>query len=439
MFFLYNILLTIGFVLLLPRFLFDAVFSGKYADGFTQRLGFVPKYNAHGKPVVWVHCVSVGETNAARPLIERIKKDHPGFSLVVSTTTATGQNLARSLFTDIADLVFYFPFDWRSTVRRTLRRIDPAIILLVETELWFNFLRETDKYSAQLAVVNGRLSQKSFNRFRYVSNFMHRVLSFVDLALMQENADAKRLIDLGLSENKVKVTGNIKIDNQLTSIENTLTDSFRKRFDIRPESPLIIAASTHSPEEEWLLSAYKQIRRTSLSAQPRLLIAPRHPERFSAVADLIRRSGFTWTRRSDEATSNEKFAEVILLDSIGELRSAYPLAEIVFMGGSLIPHGGQSIFEPATAGRAIVTGPFTANFEDAVAKFLSHEALIQLPIKSPERVIPELASLLGSLLADDEKRTRLGASALGVMESNRGSVSRTLEYLQPLFQKYKDR
>jgi 3-deoxy-D-manno-octulosonic-acid transferase len=324
MFFLYSILLTVGFVLLLPRFVLDAIFNGKYAGGFTQRLGFVPKIDAGGKPVVWIHCVSVGETNAARPLIEGIRKKHPEFSIVVSTTTATGQKLARSSFANSTDLVFYFPFDWRSTVRRTLRRIDPAVVLLVETEIWFNFIRETSKHHTRLAIVNGRLSERSFRRFSYIPSFMHRVFAHIDLALMQENADAKRIMALGLRGSRVRVTGNIKFDHQLTSDENALTDLFRSRFGIKPEAPLIIAASTHAPEEEWILAAFKQIWKTSPDLLPRLLIAPRHPERFSAAAESIEKSGFNWARRSENESIRDKTAEVILLDSIGELRSVYP-------------------------------------------------------------------------------------------------------------------
>ena len=439
MFFLYSILYTIGFITLLPRFAFDAVFSGKYAGGFFQRIGFIPKFDLHGKKVVWIHCVSVGEANAARPLIELIKSEYPEFSIVVSTTTATGQRLARSIFSRSVDLIFYFPFDWKSTVRRTLRRIDPAIVLLVETEIWFNFIREASKYHTKLVIINGRLSERSFERFGYITKLMHRVLSYIDLALMQDKADATRIMALGLRGSRVRVTGNIKFDHQLTSRDSDVTAELRQRFNLRSEAPLVVAASTHEPEERILLEAFKQVWKSFPDRLPRLLIAPRHPDRFPAVADMINRSGFNWVRRTEKESARDHGAEVILLDTIGELRSVYPLAEIVFVGGSLIPHGGQSIFEPAAAGSVIVTGPYTGNFAAAVTEFRARDAIIQLPVLSEEKYAGELTSVFFSLLADPSRRTLLGTHAREVMENNGGAVFRTLGYLKPMLEALRSR
>lgn len=432
MFFLYGILLTLASIVLLPRFVFDAIFKGKYAAGFSQRLGFVPKLVPDGRKVIWLHCVSVGETNAARPLALKIKIDFPDCRLIVSTTTRTGHELAKTAFADLAELVFYFPFDWKSTVRRSLKRLSPSVVLLMETEIWFNFIRETNHFGATISIVNGRLSERSFRRYSYIKNFMHRIFAYLDLALMQENADATRLMKLGIRAIKVKVTGNLKFDHNLDEHEVDLTEVLRKRFDVTSGAPLIIAASTHSPEEIYLLEAFKQVWKTSSVNLPRLVIAPRHPERFDEVATLIEKTGFAWTRRSAPPSDADKTAEIILLDSIGELRAAYPLAEIVFVGGSLIPHGGQSIFEPAAAGKAVITGPHTANFEAAVKEFLEKDALIQLPKLPDKHVLPRLASTFSELLADKKKTAELGMNALTVMEHNRGAVNRTVEYLTPL-------
>src|SRR5438046_2840033 len=194
MFFLYSLLLTIGFIVLLPRFVFDAIFNGKYAAGFFQRLGVLPEFVPSDRPVLWIHCVSVGETNAARPLVDAIKREFPGHRLIISTTTKTGQLLAKDIFKGIAEIVFYFPFDWKFTVRRALRRFKPAVVLFMETEIWFRFIREAYKSGAHLAIVNGRLSEKSFKRYGYIKKFMRRVLGYLDFALMQQNADAKRLM-----------------------------------------------------------------------------------------------------------------------------------------------------------------------------------------------------------------------------------------------------
>lgn len=432
MFFLYGILLTVASIVLLPRFIFDAIFKGKYAAGFKQRLGFVPTLEPDGRKIVWLHCVSVGETNAARPLVQKISSEFPDTRLIVSTTTRTGQELAKAAFADTAELVFYFPFDWRSTVRRSLKRLSPSVVLLMETEIWFNFIRETSKNNTKIAIVNGRLSERSFKRFSYLGSFIRRILGYLDMALMQENADARRLMALGTRASKVKVTGNLKFDHDLDPSENDLTAYLRDRFGITSDAPLLIAASTHSPEESYVLDAFREIWKTSSSRLPRLMIAPRHPERFAEVAALIDKTGFTWARRSETVTGNDKAAEIILLDSIGELRAAYALAEIVFVGGSLIPHGGQSIYEPAAAGKAIVTGPNTANFEAAVTEFIDKEALVQLPTANESQIVAKLVESFNTLLADEKKLTTLGINALTVMEQNRGAVNRTIEYLSPL-------
>jgi|CXWL01.1.fsa_nt_gi 3-deoxy-D-manno-octulosonic-acid transferase len=432
MYFLYSLVLTIGFLVLLPRFLFDALFKGKYAAGFKQRLGFLPDFDPRGKKVVWLHCVSVGEANAARPLAERIKNDFPGASLVVSTTTRTGQELARTAFADTADLVFYFPFDWRSTVRRTLRKLNPSVVLLMETEIWFNFIREAYKGGARVCIVNGRLSERSLNRYGKIKRFMKRVLGYLDLALMQDKSDATRIMSLGARASKVKVTGNLKFDHDLDAAETTLTLEFRDRFGFTSEAPLIIAASTHSPEEQWLIEAFKETWKSSGQNLPRLMLAPRHPERFAEVVDLVKASGFTWARRTEQPSGRDKTAEIIILDSIGELRAAYPLAEIVFVGGSLIPHGGQSIFEPAAAGKAIVTGANTANFDAAVNEFLDKDALRQLEPVTEKTAVYKLTIEFLDLLRDPHRRRTLGDNAREVMDTNRGAVAHTIEYLTPL-------
>ncbi len=438
MFFLYSIVYTLAFIVLLPRFLFDAVFNGKYAAGFKQRLGFLPKFNSDGKKVIWLHCVSVGETNAARPLALKIKANYPDLSLVISTTTRAGQNLAQTAFADIADLVFYFPFDWMSTVRRSLRHIRPSIILLMETEIWFNFIRESYHTGARLAIVNGRLSGRSLDRYARIKHFIKHVIGYLDLALMQENADATRLMSLGIHANKVRVTGNLKFDHDLDANETAFTDELRQRFGITANTRLIIAASTHAPEESWLLEALKEVRDTSSENLPRLMIAPRHPERFNEVAGIINEAGFSCARRSEPESSGDVTAEVILLDSIGELRAAYPLASIVFVGGSLIPHGGQSIFEPAAVGRAIITGPYTVNFDAAVKEFLDKAALIQLPRIAEKEIVPKLADACKELLSNTERRAALSANAVKTMSHNRGAVTKTLEYLSPLLEKLKN-
>ena len=431
MFFLYSLLLAAGFLAFLPRFLFQE----KYAASFRERLGNLPRFDAGGRPVVWLHAVSVGETQAARPLVKELLRNFPEYKLVVSTTTLTGQRLAREIFAADAALVFYFPFDFRFSVRRALRKIQPRVVLLMETEIWLNFLREASKSGARVAIVNGRLSQKSTNRYGWIPKTIRRVLHYVDLALMQSAADAKRLVSLGIRNTKVKVSGNVKFDQPpAAETENRLTEEFRRRFAVSPDAPLIVAASTHAPEEKWILDAFKTVYKSSTGKLPRLLLVPRHPERFPEVAQAIKNSGFEWVQRSEKPSPRDEAAEIILLDSIGELRAVYPLAEIVFVGGSLIPHGGQNVLEPAAAQKAILTGFYTMNFEKIVREFSEKDALVQLPELDEKEIPAALAESLKRLLEDAPRREKLATNAFHVMQSNRGASLKTIEYLKPLLE-----
>ena len=426
MFFLYSFLLTVGFIVLLPRFLFQV----KYAAGLRQRFGKLPDFQSSGKPVLWLHCVSVGETNAARPLVKKLKDHFPEYALVVSTTTRTGQNLAKEAFAKDAEFIFYFPFDWKFTVHRVLKKIKPSVVLIMETEIWFNFVREAHKTGVKVFVVNGRLSEKSVSRYAWIPKTMRRVLHHIDLALMQSSTDAKRLLGLGSRNTKVKVTGNIKFDQAFDDAESELTKYLRMRFAVSADAPLIVAASTHAPEERLLLQAFRETWKNSGGNLPRLMIAPRHPERFAEVEKLVKESGFEWAKRSANESSADKNAEVILLDSIGELRAAYPLAEIVFVGGSLIPHGGQNILEPAVAERAIVTGFYTHNFTEIVKEFLAQDALVQLPKLAERETAARLAEVFSELLKDPAKREKLSKNAFAVMKKNRGATEKTVEYIK---------
>lgn len=427
---LYSFLLTIGFILMSPLFLFR---RKKYASGFLQRLGKLPDFDAKGKPVVWLHCVSVGETQAARPLVKAILENFPEYELVVSNTTRTGHNLAVEVFKDQAGLVFYFPFDWKFSVRRALRKIKPDVVLIMETEIWFNFIRETAKTGAKIAIINGRLSEKSAKRYKIIQKTLRRVLRSIDLVLMQTGADAQRLLAVGGRNTRIRTTGNIKFDQSYNETESELTREFRQRFAVSKDAPLIIAASTHAPEEKLILEAFNKVWKNSTGKLPRLMIVPRHPERFAEVAQAIKTTGFSWVKRSENPSARDASAEIILLDSIGELRSVYPLAEIVFVGGSLIPHGGQSVLEPAIEGKTIVTGFYTMNFKAIVEEFIKQNALIQLAKLSRREAPEKLAEVFSDLLQNERKRTELAENARRVMQESRGATARTVESLKPLF------
>ena len=426
MYFVYSIIFSVAFALLTPLFLLR---REKYASGFEQRLGNYSDFDPDEREVIWLHCVSVGETNAARPLVEKLNDAFPDHRLVISTTTRTGQELAKKIFTGKADVIVHFPFDWKFSVRRALNRFRPSLVLLMETEIWPRFIHEAKTSGAKVAIVNGRLSQRSFDRYSRARSFVRRVLMDVDLAVMQTEADADRIIGLGLDPGKVSVTGNLKFEQTSAVSDTGLTEAFRNRFGISDDEILILAASTHEPEESLVIDALDG----RLGSSCRLMIAPRHPERFEHVAKMIDARSFPFVRRSSPATGADKTAHIILLDTIGELRSAYPLADIVFVGGSLIPHGGQSVIEPAACGKAIVTGPFTANFDSVVKQFLESAAIHQIKESDATGMAERLQKEFTHLLEDKGRRDELGRNAAAVVAgTSRDASARTLECIRGL-------
>src|ERR1700752_3154618 len=318
MYLAYSLLLSLGLLLFSPYFLFQALAHRKYIDGLRERLGFLPPID--NQPVIWLHCVSVGETQAARPLVERLGKELPQHGVVISTVTLTGPELARDLFRAQAARVFYFPFDWRWSVRRALDVTNPAVVLVMETELWPNFLRECKEREIPVALVNGRISRKSFGRYLKIRFFLRRVLACLSMAVMQSEKDAGRIRDLGMRKDGVFIAGNLKFESVGYRDENT---DVKERFGLGMGVPLVLAASTHAPEEKIVLESFRRLR----TARPvRLMLAPRRPERFDEVAELIQGSGLSWARRTIAPAAPDASAAVILLDTIGELQAIYSFA-----------------------------------------------------------------------------------------------------------------
>jgi 3-deoxy-D-manno-octulosonic-acid transferase len=428
MYLAYSLLLSLGLLVLIPYFLYQALEHGKYLEGLRQRLGSLSPI-AGQRPLIWLHCVSVGETQAARPLVERLRKEFPDHALVVSTITRTGQRLATDVFARQADAVFYFPFDWRWSVRRALRIITPSVVLLMETELWPNFLRECKARGIPVALVNGRISRQSFRRYSLIKFFLRRVLEAVNIAVMQSDADASRLQELGMRGDRIQTAGNLKFDAGALPSAGGKTADIRERFGLTAGVALILAASTHAPEEKIVLESFCNL----LASQPvRLMLAPRHPERFAEVASLIQSSGLRWARRTGAPDAADMQADVILLDTIGELPATYSLASVVFVGGSIVDRGGHNVLEPAAAGVPVVTGAHTHNFHAIVSLLNEADAIVQLPAVEGDAASGELAKVVNGLLANPTRRNDLATRAKQLIATNQGAAERTINLIAPL-------
>ncbi|MEK6302150.1 MAG: 3-deoxy-D-manno-octulosonic acid transferase [Acidobacteriota bacterium] len=459
MYLLYSFALALLFILLLPRFIYQARKHGKYAASFKQRMGRLPDSLASDqRETIWVHAVSVGEFQAARPLIERLRSEMPEARIVVSTITLTGQRLARSHCPSLIDGVFYFPFDWRFAAKRALMHIRPSLVVILETELWPNFLRECRQLGALTVMANGRISDRSFSRYKRVRPFIGRALRDVSLLLMQSEADAGRARSLGALEISVRVCGNLKYEAGIGLGVGKNSSSTRANHPsaisdldaFSSSTQVIVAGSTAPGEEQILLDALREVRTHTGLEDTRLVIAPRHPERFEEVADLIARSGFKFARRSQGSTAHATStgessgslttgdasapgaADIVLLDSIGELSAVYSLAAVVFVGGSLVPRGGHNVIEPAAYAKAIIVGPHTENFKQIVDDFVNADAIVQLSAGG-EAPISRLAIELARLLSDREAAARLGARAAELIASRRGAVDCTVAAIKEIF------
>jgi 3-deoxy-D-manno-octulosonic-acid transferase len=427
MYLLYSFLTLAGFLVVSPYFLYQAVRYKKYIGSLRQRLGFLPiSFNIDGEESIWIHAVSVGETLTARALAGELKARYPRLRLFLSTTTMAGQQVARQNLQNV-DGVFYFPFDWTFIVRRTLTLVKPRVFVMMETEIWPNLLRECRKRGVKTVLINGRISSRSYPRYRLIRPFFRGVLANVDRFCMQSDESVRRLIDLGADPSRITMTGSLKFDS-LELPSATSHGKPRERvlrfFRISPNRQVVVAGSTLRGEEAPVLRAFARVKKASPSALA--ILAPRQPERFGEVERLARDAGFVTIRRTELPIDAEPRADVVVLDSIGELAQIYQLATAVFVGGSLVDHGGHNILEPAIFGKAIIFGPHMQNFKEIADTFLANGAAVQV---QSDREFEE--ALLG-FLSDPVRRARLGAAARALVEANRGAKDKTLAVIADL-------
>jgi len=439
-YFLYSVLMGLAAIITAPYWLIQGLRHGKYLSNLRERLGFsVPgaaKLSADRPGAIWIHAVSVGEALAGVALAKKLKDAYPRRPLFISTTTITGQQVARERM-PFADAVFYFPFDWAFCVRKVMDGVNPAVVVVLETEIWPNFLREAGRRKIPVIFTSGRISDRSFARFQkwfgifgfYLRPLLASALSNPAVFLMQTETDAERLRAIGAPADRVKVSGNLKYDQELPAA-TPLSTWLGAQCKELGRWPVIVAGSVVANEEPLALIAFGVLQGDYPKAL--LVLAPRKPERFAAAAEFIEEAHHTFVRRSElpvagpvaSSGNNGKNltanTTVLLLDSIGELASLYRLADGVFVGGSLVPSGGHNILEPAAFGKVPVFGPSMENFAAMASRFVEAGAAIQ--VASPEDAGVEWIHLLQS----PEKMQKMGETARQLVETSRGALERAL-------------
>ncbi len=412
-YFLYNILFTLAFVLALPLLPFLACLGPRYRDGLAQRLGCYSGEilsSLAGSRPVWVHAASIGEVRSAEALVGALKARAPERKILLSTFTASGNRLARQI--SGADAVIFFPVDLFWLARRVLTKFDPALLVIIETEIWPNLLRQAYRRGVPTLLLSGRLSAKASARYTLCRSFFARALGCFSALGMQSVEDAARIVSLGADEKKVTVVGSLKAARpNAESSPQSLSGSSRGK-------PLLVAGSTHRGEEESLLEALALVRENFPNLS--LVIAPRHPERFADVERLLANSSFVFQRRSQSTPAEWFDKDILLLDSVGELVDFFAAADVAFVGGSLVAVGGHNVLEPARFGKPILFGPHMENFQNLASDMLRQGAALEV------NGAKELASALNDLLADPNRRRTMGRRALEVAAAHQGAFGLNL-------------
>jgi 3-deoxy-D-manno-octulosonic-acid transferase len=422
--YLLNLCYLLFIVAASPWLMVQAWRTGKYREGWGAKLlGRVPVRSGNAR-CLWLHAVSVGEVNLLAPIIERWERLHPDWEIVISTTTLAGHQLAQKRYSPRT--VFYCPLDFTWSVRRAMRAIRPDLLVLAELELWPNLVRAAQHAGAKVAIVNARLSERSFRGYRRMAWLARKALGHVNLVAAQNEEYAARFRALGAAP--VEVTGSIKFDGARTERDNPDTQRFARLANLHADDVVFLAGSTQDPEESLALDTY-----LALSAEfprLRLVLVPRHPERFDAVAEMLNRRGVRWQRRSRlDADRADPGVRILLIDAVGELGAWWGTAHIAFVGGSLGQRGGQNMIEPAAYGAAVSFGPNTWNFRDVVALLLARQAAHLV------RGSADLTAFVRRALTDPAFAQSLGENARQVVLEQQGATDRTVQLLGSLLTK----
>lgn len=421
---LYQSIYTLAFTLMVPIFLFRLfIKSTSHQQRWQERLGFVRKVTTCS-PVIWIHAVSVGEVKLTQQLIEAINRMYPNtYDFVITTTTPSGAEQVRRQFPEHV-IHLYHPYDVPICIDAFIKKVNPVLLLVMETELWPNLFKRCQHHKIPVALINGRLSERSFRRYKSIRLNHLGVLNNIDMICAQTEEERQRYIELGMEANGIHVTGSIKFDAQVPNTSATAYISELQK--LLSHRPVWIAASTHAGEDEVMINVHQKILQQMPSAV--LILAPRHPERSDDVLKLIDEAGLTVVKRSEEVMPDEEVS-VVLLDSIGELFSLYHIARVAFIGGSLCNRGGQNPLEAILQNTAVISGPNTRNFNAIYQQLASEEAVTI--INSEE----SLEKAVAQLLLNREQRDKASVNAMNFLKKNQGSTKRTLNYLEPYLQK----
>ena len=440
MYFFYGFLMTLYGMGLVVVLYARAWRRRRSPEGIRERLGHLSEtLRSNGQPTIWFHSCSVGETLSVLPLAHALRERFPEARLVFSTTTHSGQAIARERFAKFGNgNTFYFPIDTATISRRVLDWIRPAVFVIIDTEIWPNITHQAFQRGIPVILVNGRISADSFRLYRWIRPVLRRVFQNYQVLLMSSEEDAHRVLQLGAPADRVVAFGNIKYDRNLVEqeVNEAQARALRESFGFEHDGgELIVAGSTHPGEEQILFEVLRRLRATPRLEQTRLLVAPRHPDRFDAVADLAARYGFAVRRRSSGATETGA-ADVLLLDTIGELATAYRFAAVAFVGGTLVRHGGHSIMEPAVYAKPIVIGPSIENFPQIFRELQSRHGIRQIRSGEEDKTgqIEQLTETIARLLLSPQEREAQGKAAYSVFEENRGTAQRTVERIAALYE-----
>jgi 3-deoxy-D-manno-octulosonic-acid transferase len=428
---IYNILLMITSIIFFPLLCFMLIIRPKYRKGLAQKLGFLPRNtldSLRGEQPIWIHAVSIGEVMSAIPLIRELKKKYPGEKLIISTVTDTGNFTAKQQVKE-ADAVIFFPFDYPPIVKKVINQLRPRLFINLETEIWPNFLRELNHLKIPVIMVSGRISSYSYHQYRFFSFFFKKVLENISFFCMQSETDARRIVSIGAKPERLMVTGNLKLNQNIPIRIPEDKEGLFLSLNLRESQNILIAGSTHRGEEEIILTVFRKLKQEFPDLV--LLLAPRHPERFSEVAALLKGMGFKSIRRTEINLSSggDSGVEVILLDTIGELFKFYSIGTVIFIGGSLVPIGGHNILEPAIYKKAVLFGPHMDNFSD-ISQILSSKGA-GICVRNEK----ELFAQIRSLLLDGDLRASLGRAALKVIEENQGALKKSIEVIEQFLMK----